>query len=367
MFDALAEAEAALEKLVRCEQTLDPARTQRLQNLAAFVHLRAIDEYDRSGAWVDTGHVNAAAGIRSACGVSHGAAHADLTMARKLRDLPRFADAFAAGTVTKEHVRVVARAATAERVDALRELEPALVDAALAATPPQLRAIVDHVCGALDGDDGASIEAAQYDRQRFHASATLDGMVAVDGLFTAEDGEFLMTVVKNHSRRIGEGTPAQARADAVIELLRCGYAHAERGPGRNALTELEVRADLSDLERRGGGDAVAAVRAHVPGLPGSVLRRIACDCRVSRVLTDGPSLVLDVGRATRVIPRPLWAALVARDGGCTWPGCDRPPGWCDGHHIRSWADGGATDLGNLRLLCRRHHRMAHGHRGADPP
>jgi predicted restriction endonuclease len=52
-------------------------------------------------------------------------------------------------------------------------------------------------------------------------------------------------------------------------------------------------------------------------------------------------------------------ALGLRDGGCRFPGCDRPLEWTDGHHIRHWADGGETSLDNLVSLCRRHHRAVH--------
>ncbi|WP_237742717.1 HNH endonuclease signature motif containing protein [Actinopolymorpha alba] len=46
-----------------------------------------------------------------------------------------------------------------------------------------------------------------------------------------------------------------------------------------------------------------------------------------------------------------------RDRGCAFPGCDRPPAWCHGHHIRSWLDGGSTTLANGTLLCGYHHRL----------
>jgi hypothetical protein len=48
-------------------------------------------------------------------------------------------------------------------------------------------------------------------------------------------------------------------------------------------------------------------------------------------------------------------ALIAREGGCSFPGCDHPPQWCDRHHILDWIRGGRTDLDNLTLLCRYHH------------
>ena len=67
---------------------------------------------------------------------------------------------------------------------------------------------------------------------------------------------------------------------------------------------------------------------------------------------------LSVGRKTRTIPPAIRRALRARDRGCRIPGCtaDR---FIDAHHIKHWADGGATELGNLVQLCRRHHRVIH--------
>jgi len=99
-------------------------------------------------------------------------------------------------------------------------------------------------------------------------------------------------------------------------------------------------------------DLLAAVRAeaaHVGQLSRSTLERLTCDCKVSRILTDGPSQVIDVGRATRTIPTALWNALVARDRHCTHPGCTRGPAYCEGHHVIHWSQGGATCLANPSL------------------
>jgi len=52
-------------------------------------------------------------------------------------------------------------------------------------------------------------------------------------------------------------------------------------------------------------------------------------------------------------------ALIARDKGCRFPGCDMPAAWTDGHHVKHWPDGGPTELSNLLLFCRRHHRLFH--------
>jgi hypothetical protein len=87
--------------------------------------------------------------------------------------------------------------------------------------------------------------------------------------------------------------------------------------------------------------------------------RLCCDAAVGRVVMRGPSELLDLGRRTRVVSAAQRRALAHRDGGCVFPGCDRKPQWTDAHHVRHWTRGGATDLDNLCLLCRRHHVMVH--------
>lgn len=90
-------------------------------------------------------------------------------------------------------------------------------------------------------------------------------------------------------------------------------------------------------------------------------RRLACDAGIVPLLLASPSEPLDIGRLSRTVPSALRRALVFRDGGCRFPLCDRPAAWTDAHHIRHWADGGATALTNLILLCCRHHTLVHEH------
>jgi hypothetical protein len=88
-------------------------------------------------------------------------------------------------------------------------------------------------------------------------------------------------------------------------------------------------------------------------------RRMACDARLIPVVLGSTGQVLDAGRSRRLASGPLRRALVARDHGCAFPGCDRPPRWCDAHHLWPWSAGGPTSLDNLVLLCRHHHRTLH--------
>ncbi|HEV3498195.1 MAG TPA: HNH endonuclease signature motif containing protein, partial [Actinomycetes bacterium] len=100
--------------------------------------------------------------------------------------------------------------------------------------------------------------------------------------------------------------------------------------------------------------------------------------RLPRLLGGAPSQPLEVGRTSRVITPAQRSALAVRDGGCSFPGCARPLVWCEGHHLVHWLDGGPTDLANLILVCRAHHRAVHqggwrlhrdpdGHLTATPP
>ena len=82
-------------------------------------------------------------------------------------------------------------------------------------------------------------------------------------------------------------------------------------------------------------------------------RRFLCDAQVIPMILGSKSEVLDVGRASRTFPAHIRRAITARDKGCAWPGCDRPPDWSDGHHIEFWRrDFGATSYDNGCLLCR---------------
>ena len=94
-------------------------------------------------------------------------------------------------------------------------------------------------------------------------------------------------------------------------------------------------------------------------LSAETVRRLACDAGIIPAVLNGAGLPLDLGREQRLFKGALRRALVLRDGGCAFPGCDRPPKWCEGHHPVHWCDGGTTCLANGVLLCGHHHRLIH--------
>jgi hypothetical protein len=136
-------------------------------------------------------------------------------------------------------------------------------------------------------------------------------------------------------------------ADALVEILTHGGKHN---------VQLQVTSSIETLLNLTGAQG-AEMEFSLP-VSSKTVERWACDCSVTRVLMQD-SVVIDVGRARRVISGPTKRALRARDGHCVWPGCDRPASWSAGHHLVHWIHGGTTNLENLALLCHRHHRMVH--------
>jgi hypothetical protein len=92
--------------------------------------------------------------------------------------------------------------------------------------------------------------------------------------------------------------------------------------------------------------------------PRALLRRLACDSAVTRVVFGPDGAVLDVGRAQRTVTGQMRRAVIARDRHCVFPGCDQPPSRCEVHHaITHWAHGGNTSVSNSALLCWYHHQL----------
>jgi hypothetical protein len=108
---------------------------------------------------------------------------------------------------------------------------------------------------------------------------------------------------------------------------------------------------LDDLLKRAG----IAQTSDGTQLSSDQLLRIADEADIWPTIIDKHDVPLAMGRKRRIASRGQTMALIAREGGCSFPGCDHPPQWCDRHHILDWILGGRTDLDNLTLLCRYHH------------
>jgi hypothetical protein len=92
----------------------------------------------------------------------------------------------------------------------------------------------------------------------------------------------------------------------------------------------------------------------------SQARLMACNLGIIPQVFGGRSVPLDHGHEQRLFTKAQKQALAARDGGCTFPGCDRPPEQTEGHHWRApWSHGGTTTLDDGVLICPHHHRLVH--------
>ena len=126
--------------------------------------------------------------------------------------------------------------------------------------------------------------------------------------------------------------------------------------GKRVLPVLRVSTSLDALR---DGLHRAGITDSGENLSAATLRRMACDAEIIPTVLNSKGRVIDVGRRTRRVSEALRCVLIARDGGCVWPGCDVPPSRCDAHHIKHWANGGLTNADNLALLCHRHHILLH--------
>ena len=151
-------------------------------------------------------------------------------------------------------------------------------------------------------------------------------------------------------------TVAQRRADALVDICRYSLAFGEHPPSAskrrrgvpNALMVIDIR-----MFEPTHTDLVAGIRSEFASggrLSQSTIERMLCDCDISRVIMDGPSEILDLGRSTRTPSDKQFKALVVRDQHCQHPGCKVPWQFCQPHHIKWWTHDGPTDLDNLELL-----------------
>jgi hypothetical protein len=324
--------------------------------------LRRVAEFDRRGECGVDGATSTQAWLRWRCRIGARDAAQRVAVARALdRDLPGVAAALADGAIGYRHAAVAARAVRDLPATQVPAAEKILLDAAGELDAGRLTLVGRRLDYHLDPDGTLADAQARYGRRWLTLSPTFAGMVAVNGMLDPDAGAAVITAVE--ALRAADRTPTdtrtagQARADALTALATQAL-DSGRLPDRNGeRPHLTVTVDLPTLQRQPGGSG--ADLDWVGPIPAETARRIACDAAVARILTAGPSVILDAGRATRTINPGLRRALAVRDHGCIHPGCDRPPPWTDAHHITHWADAGPTNLDNLALLCRHHHRQIH--------
>lgn len=367
--EAEAEAEARAERVERV------AVLYAQITAATREFLRAVAECDRHRDWAAEGFGSCAEWLAWRVGLQRNAANERVRVARALEHLPQTSEAMALGELSFSKVRALTRVASEAN-------EAELLELARTGSAAHLERVV-RAWKLLDRDDEAKRERVLHGMRRFSVVPDGDGMYVVRGRLTPEVAAVLLRAVDAASDALyaaaseeerAQVEPAQRRADAVGLLAERALAAGMdmgRAPVSGSRAEryqvlLHVDpATLTADEEPGRSELEDGTRVSA-----ETARRLACDASVVRVTpgvrADGgagdaqaapAAPVLDVGRRKRTVSASLRRALDARDRGCRFPGCSCR--FTDAHHIVHWADGGATRLNNLVLLCRRHHRRVH--------
>ena len=309
-----------------------------------------------------------------------------LTQARGLRDTPAVRDALLAGELSFDqadqllHVFTSARAASAARdVDVL-------IDHISAMPVAQCRIVARHWAARVDAEILAIGDTppppVDPTVSELRVGEILDGDTVIEGVLNAADAAVVGAALAA-AQRLGKPapsgddealedgstgpkapadprTPAQQRADALVLIAQFFLDHHNRhddgGSIGRAHVNVTVNLDqLTTTHLTGRAESPYTVS----GLDMAAVLQTCCDASVTRILTAGPSLTLDIGRETRVVSPALRKAVTTRDRTCRFPGCDMPAWFTDVHHIWHWTRGGPTNRENCCLLCRRHHTLIH--------
>jgi hypothetical protein len=194
-------------------------------------------------------------------------------------------------------------------------------------------------------------------RNGLYLARTWEGTTVLNGELEDMAGETVVTAIHAYTDPPSDTdtrSTARRRADALVRIAEVALAHAGDETGASAHASVVI--DWKTLTEKVPGrlDGLFTGPIHERDI-----ERLLCDCEVSRVITGPDSLPIDVGRSRRTPPPAIRRAVIARDGGCRYPGCDRPAGFCQIHHVVHWTKGGRTALHNLVMLCDRHHHVIH--------
>ncbi|MFL6144408.1 MAG: DUF222 domain-containing protein [Labedaea sp.] len=336
--------------------------------------LDLIGEMDRLGVAHAAGYPNLPALLMDTLRVSRGTATRLVARAQQVGDvltptghltpapLPTLRAALHDGAVDVEHLDVVA-AVLAELPDTASAQDRETVESLLAALarethPHAVRRLGNELLTRLDRDGRQPTDpdlAEPHNLLRYRRNR--DGSMTFTGTVDPETGEVFEALL----HAIGTPQPQDPRSqaerygDATAEIFHLAGKATDVPQRGGRLPQVTVYLDHGTLCE----DAGVATLEGGATLHPSAARRIACDAGIIPVVLNGTSGPLDVGREKRCITHDQRVALIARDKGCAFPHCDRAPRWCDGHHITHWAHGGSTNLNNLVMLCRRHHRLVH--------
>ena len=331
--------------------------------------LRLVGEADARDVLTADGATSSAAFLRGRLRMSPGEASSCAKTARAVRTVAAATGAAcAAGEVTGAQAAVIARAVGELPGPVQAAAEATLLAQAAIYDPVILGRLARRIAVHVDPDAGEAADAAAVERAEDRAAARVgltlspdgDGGSWLRGRLDAEGAAVVRAALDplaapRPSSADGPDPrpPSRRRAEALVEICRRVLAGGELPAAGGHRPQVVVTVPLATLTHAMG----AGMLEDGTPISAAAARRLACDAQILPAVLGGASQPLDLGRSRRLFTGPVRRALVLRDRGCAFPGCDRPPGWCEAHHIRHWAAGGPTSLTNGVLLCGAHHRL----------
>jgi Domain of unknown function (DUF222)/HNH endonuclease len=334
---------------------IEALQTERLELLARLEHHRV---YERDG------HLSITAWLVARLHLSWAAAKELVAAARGLEHMPETAKALQGGQISSSALKALVRAREVDP-EAFTRSEAALADAARTQPIGGLNRVLARWSQLAEAGRYRDPAQRRWAQRSFYASLTLQGMTRTDGDLIPEVAESLLTALSAvidaelPYRGLDERTQAQRRHDALGVICRGFLDSTDRPLVGGERPHVSLTVALETLQ----GDQGIAELDHSGPVGPRTAQMLSCDASVRRVVLGPASEPLDVGRATSVVSAALRRAVITRDSDCAFPTCDRPKSWCDVHHVVHWAEGGTTALGNLVLLCRRHHGLVHARGG----
>ena len=349
---------------------LDDHAAEILRNIDEFAC--AVAEHERQAALLElsAAHLEAAgafgvdgtasmnAWLRSHLRMTPQRAGEMLANGRFLNKSTVFAEAAVSGVLSGSQIAVARRTGKAKYTEILRETQDGLVDTLKVLDIAQTVRAVNHWVHRADSllDEkappierpneltfGTTLDDVTHGTFRLNEAAGIEFDKAIQNAVT-------------HGGASETRSLAERQGDAMFDIAAFfNKNHSGNERPRN-LPNVTLSADASTVVTDSPeGVNVDTQRPMSPACTATYL----CDCRIHVILRDANGAPDSFGRTTYTVPRRLFRQIAGRDGGCRYPGCDRPVKWTDAHHIHYWEHGGNTDYHNLLLLCSRHHHHVH--------
>lgn len=356
-------------------------------NAATYRLIKLIAEFDQREAWAEAGHRSCAHWLNLMCGIAMGAAREKVRVARCLEDLPQINQAFSLGMISYSKVRAMTRVATNENEDYLIMI----AKSGTASHTEKLVSKFQRVKQQIKATEEPQQTITEEDARQVVSYQDDDGMWLIKAKLTAETGALVVKAIdaivreqitrelqENEQKNVSAETFSdeqtsnalsfpQRKADALATMAEHYLATIKNDTGIKTLAgsercQLILHVDINTLRSKGCSHQTTANKHcnldNQHWIKPETAKRLSCDASLVTVMEDGEGNVLNIGRRSRTIPPSIQRALNLRDLSCRYPGCCTT-NYLDAHHIKHWADGGATRLDNLLMLCRHHHRALH--------